>query len=133
VKNGSATGCTIKGDALSAKSAGTCVVTATRKAKGATPKVTSRRVTIHFDLTIAVAFNAHSSVLSHTAMVAITNFAKSLKRGDAVVCTGYAKGDVALASKRAASVERFLATLVNVHVTMRSITNGANNRVSLAS
>ena len=132
VRDGSATGCAIKGDALSAKSAGTCVVTAIRKARGSTPKVTSKPVAIHFDLTLTIDFGSRVSSLGTFSMAAIANFAKSLRAGDTVVCTGYAKGDRVLASSRAASVARYLATLVRVHVTMKSVTNGADNKAVLA-
>jgi outer membrane protein OmpA-like peptidoglycan-associated protein len=111
---------------------GTCVVTATRKAKGSTPKVSSKPVDIHFDLSLTIEFAVGSGSLSHAAKAAIANFAKSLRRGDVAVSTGYAKGDRALASKRAASVARYLANFVKVHVTMRSITSGVNNRVVVA-
>jgi len=131
-KNGSATGCTIKGDALTAKSAGTCVVTATRRSKGSTPKVSSKPVTIAFDLTLSIVFSARSSSLSHVEVTAIADFAKSLNSRDTVVCTGYAKGDRALALKRAASVARYLANYAKVHVTTRVVTNRADDRATLA-
>jgi hypothetical protein len=132
VKNGSATGCSIKGDALSAKSAGTCVVIATRKAKGTTPKVSSKPVAIHFDLALTIDFGPRVSSLGTASRAAIANFAKSLRAGDAVICTGYAKGDRVLASSRAAAVARYLATFVTVHVTMKSVTNGADDKAVLA-
>jgi hypothetical protein len=132
VKNGTAKGCSIKGDSITAKSAGTCIVTATRQARGAAPKVSSKPVAIHFDLTLTIDFGSRVSSLGTVSMAAIANFAKSLRAGDTVVCTGYAKGDRVLASSRAASVARYLATLVRVHVTMKSVTNGADNKAVLA-
>jgi hypothetical protein len=55
-----------------------------------------------------------------------------LTSGESVVVTGYAKGDAALATRRAQSVERTLASRVKVHTTLRSVTNGANNKAILA-
>ena len=49
VKNGTAKGCSIKGDSITAKSAGTCIVTATRQARGVAPKVSSKPVIIRFE------------------------------------------------------------------------------------
>ena len=48
VKNGTAKRCAIHGDSLSTRSAGTCVVTATRQAKGLAPKVSSKPTIVRF-------------------------------------------------------------------------------------
>jgi len=138
VKNGTAQSCAIKGDSLTAKSAGTCIVTATRQPRGLVPKTSSKPTTLRFEKSkssthsIILIFVAHVGTLNSAAKAAIAHFAKPLKSGDAVVSTGYAKGDPALASRRAASVARYLASLVRVHVTRRSVTNGADNKVILA-
>jgi iron transport multicopper oxidase len=138
VKNGTAKGCAIKGDALTAKSAGTCIVTATRLARGSTPQVSSKPAIIRFDKSaprtnsLTINFGAHVSTLSNVSVVAIATFAKSLKNGDWLICTGYAKGDPALATRRAASVTRYLISLVKVYVTLRSATIGGDNKAILA-
>jgi hypothetical protein len=49
VRDGTAKGCSIKGHSLRAKSAGTCIVIATRLAKGSTPKISSRPTTFRFE------------------------------------------------------------------------------------
>jgi outer membrane protein OmpA-like peptidoglycan-associated protein len=138
VKNGTAKSCAINGHSLTAKSAGTCIVTATRRAKGSTPKFSSKPTIVRFEKSkssihsITIDFGAHVNTLNSASKAAIVNFAKPLKNGDTVVSTGYAKGNLALASRRAASVARYLARLVRVHVTLRSVTNGADNKAILA-
>jgi outer membrane protein OmpA-like peptidoglycan-associated protein len=133
VKDGTAKGCTIKGDSLSAKSAGTCVVTAIRQAKGTTPVITSGPTVIRFDKSassakvLTITFAAHSSALDSASEIALKTFATSLNNGDSLLCTGYAKADTALASQRAAVVAQYLTNLVRVHVTLRSVTKVANN------
>jgi hypothetical protein len=137
VSNGTAKGCTIKGDAITAKGAGTCIVTATRLASGSTPKVSSKPAIIRFDKiesrtnALTITFGARVSTLSSVSMVGIATFAKSLKNGDWLICTGYAKGDPALATRRAASVARYLISLVKVYVTLRSVTIGADDKAIL--
>jgi len=139
VKDGTAKGCTIKGQLLTAKSTGTCVVTATRRARGATPEISSKPMNIRFDAsasrptTLTISFGAGASVLTTTAMAAIQTFVSRLTTGDAVVCTGYAKGNSELATRRAESVGRYVLNLINVRVTLRSVINGADNKVILTS
>jgi len=48
VRNGSATGCVLHGLVLTAKSAGTCIVTAERAARAATRAVSSRATVVMF-------------------------------------------------------------------------------------
>jgi hypothetical protein len=48
VRNGSATGCVLHGSVLSAKSAGTCIVTAVRAARGTTRAVSSKATAVAF-------------------------------------------------------------------------------------
>jgi hypothetical protein len=137
VSNGTANGCTIKGDSITAKSAGTCIVIATRQARGSTPEVSSKPAIIRFDKSaprtnaLTITFGARVSALSSVSMVRIATFAKSLKNGDWLICTGYAKGDPALATRRAASVARYLISLVKVYVTLRSVTIGADDKAIL--
>ena len=137
MKNGTAKGCAIKGDALTVKSVGTCIVTATRLANGSTPKVSSKPAIIRFDKSaprtnsLTISFGAGVSSLSSLSVVAIATFAKALTKNDTVVSTGYAKGDPALAARRAASVARYLTGLVTVHVTLRSVTFGADDMAIL--
>ena len=137
VKNGTAKGCAIKGHALTAKSSGTCIVTATRLANGSTPRVASKAAVIRFEKSarrthsLTINFGAGASSLSSLSVVAIATFAKSLTNNDTVVSTGYAKGDPALAARRAASVARYLTSLVAVHVTLRSVTIGAGAKAIL--
>jgi len=137
VKNGTAKGCAIKGDALTAKSVGTCIVTATRLANGSTPKVSSKPAIIRFAKraprtnSLTISFGAGVSSLSSLSVIAIATFAKSLTKNETVVSTGYAKGDRALAARRAASVARYLTGLVTVHVTLRSVTSGADDKAIL--
>ena len=130
--------CAINGDSLTAESAGTCVVTATRRAKGLVLKFSSKPTIVRFEKSkssahsITIDFGAHVRTLNSASKAGIANFAKPLKNGGTVVSTGYAKGNLALASRRAASVARYLARLVRVHVTLRSVTNGADNKAILA-
>jgi outer membrane protein OmpA-like peptidoglycan-associated protein len=134
VRDGSAKGCSLKGDELSVKSAGTCLVSAKRSARGSTPAVSSKTITIRFSAlsssahTLTVVFGAGASALTSASKRALTKFAAALKSTDTVVSTGYAKGNRALALRRATSVARYLKILGVMHVIVRSVSNAANNK-----
>jgi hypothetical protein len=142
VRDGTATGCAISGSALSAKSAGTCLVTATKLANGTNPAVSSSATSVLFtskSLTsrpgpVTITFIGASSALSGADKTALTRLARELRSNDVVTCTGYAKNNSKLALTRAEVVARFLTSRVDVHVHLREIvTDAANKVISLAS
>jgi outer membrane protein OmpA-like peptidoglycan-associated protein len=107
-------------------------VSAKRLALGSTPAVSSKTVAIHFDISLTVTFAAGASALNGASVSALKQLARSLKNGEVLTSTGYARGDAALALRRATSVARYLESLARVHVTLRSVSNGANNKVILS-
>jgi hypothetical protein len=136
VRDGTAKGCAISGDKLSATSAGTCVVRANKAASGTNPAVSSSATTISFTGKISVArpapltvlFSGTSDVLSNADKLALGALARKLQPGNIVVCTGYANGDAALALLRANSVAHFLTSRVKVHVTLEAVTHVVANK-----
>jgi hypothetical protein len=133
VRDGTATGCAVSGDKLRAKSKGTCEVTATKSANGSSPAVSSSPTTITFDgtalvkaaATLTVLFTGTNSALSSADTSALARLTKKLKPGEEVTCTGYAKGQTALALRRANSVARYLTRHIKIHVTSAIVTNVA--------
>jgi hypothetical protein len=73
VRDGTAKGCAIKGHSLRATSTGTCIITATRLAKGSTPKISSRPTIIRFEKgaprvkALTTSFGNRSSLLSRAS------------------------------------------------------------------
>jgi outer membrane protein OmpA-like peptidoglycan-associated protein len=131
--------CTLKGSVLRAKKPGSCIVTATRAARGMTPEVTSAPTTIMFTkstprtpvLASVVLFSASSESLSAAAKTVLDAFAKKIAISNTVVVTGYAHANVALAKRRASIVAHYLVSRVQVHVTLKTITVTALHEVSL--
>jgi outer membrane protein OmpA-like peptidoglycan-associated protein len=123
VTNGTAKGCAIANGELTAASAGTCLVTATKALDGTYSATTSTATTVAFVLparpgAVSVSFSGSSSVLSVSGRRALTALAKKLVAGASVTITGYAGGDKQLATARASAVRQYLATRVKVHVTL---------------
>lgn len=141
VTNGTATGCEVSGSTLSAESAGTCVVTATRSASGMNPAVSSSATTISFTgklsvshlAPVAVTFASSSDVLSTSDKLALAALGRKLKTDAAVTCTGYAKGNASLALARAKTVDHFLSSRVNVRVTLKAVATVSANKVIVTS
>ena len=139
--NGTATGCAISGTSLSAQSAGSCLVTATRTANGTNPAVSSSATSVTLSPTVStvrsssltVIFAAKSGVLNVGAKRTLQAFAKKLAAGDSVIVTGYAKDNSVLAKSRAKTAANYLSSWVKVHVTLKSVTNVAVDKVTVAS
>jgi hypothetical protein len=137
VHDGTASGCAIYGEVLSAKSAGTCIVTATKAASGATPAVSSSATTISFTGKVAISksgpvtiyFFGTSSSLGGAGKKALTELARELKNNNVVTCTGYAKSDVKLALTRANVVAHYLTSRIRVRVNLKEVSNAAANEV----
>jgi outer membrane protein OmpA-like peptidoglycan-associated protein len=79
---------------------------------------------------VSVTFGAKSSALSSGAKKALRAFALGLE-GHSVICTGYAKGNAVLAKERARSVAQYLSSRTRVHLTLKSVTNVAIERVTV--
>jgi hypothetical protein len=136
VVNGSAKGCAISGSSLSATSAGTCVVTAT-KAGDTTYLANSSTANVALALparpaTLTVAFGANSSALSSSAKSELASLSKKLVRGASVTVTGSARGNAKLAKGRAAAVASYLAGKDQTHATIKTVTSSTANTVTVA-
>ncbi len=140
VSNGTATGCSITDYELSAKSDGTCIVTATRSASGSNPAISSSATTITFagKVTIlrpgpvTVTFTSSSSALNAADKKVLATLARKLEVGDSVTCTGYAKGDSALALRRASVAAAYLSGRVKLHISLKGVTSLTDNKVIVA-
>jgi outer membrane protein OmpA-like peptidoglycan-associated protein len=141
VSNGTATGCAITGSSLAVTKAGTCIVIATQAANGTNAAVSSSATTISFapkvstasPVAITVSFAAKSNALSAEAKKALRALATKLVAGASVTITGFAKGDSVLAKSRAKTVANYLASLVKIQVTLKSVTGVAAERATLTS
>jgi len=139
VTDGTAKGCEVSGHELSAKSSGTCLVTATKSANGTVLALSSVPTAISFTGRSTVArpkpltlvFASSSGALTAADQRALANWARLLKAGEKVVCRGYAKGDAALALRRATSVARHLSR-DDVHVVIEAVTNAITNKAIVA-
>jgi hypothetical protein len=137
-KNGTATGCIIKGASLSVGSAGSCIVTATKSAGSTGAAVSSSATTVTFTKvsrarieTVTVMFAAQSSALNAGAKSDLLALAKKLVAGDSVMCTGYAKSDAVLARRRATVIANFLSNRVKLRLTLKSVTNVASENATV--
>jgi hypothetical protein len=101
--DGTARGCTITGDLLTAASAGTCDVVATKAASAQYEASTS----IAFDSRVAVApkslivhYASTATAMTSSSRAAATVFARQLVKGDVVTLRGSDKGDPKIATTR---------------------------------
>jgi outer membrane protein OmpA-like peptidoglycan-associated protein len=136
VTNGTASGCSIKANALSATSAGTCLVTATKAADANYSAISSVQTTVTLSLparpvTLSLNFAAGKSSLSASEKSALVSLSKKLLAGASVTITGYAKANKALALSRARVVANYLSSRVKVHVTLATSTSTAVNKVTV--
>jgi hypothetical protein len=139
--NGTAGGCALSGSSLSAASAGTCVVVATRAANATNAAVSSPATLITFaprvstasPVTLTVSFTSKSSALSAQTKKALRALAAKLVNGASVTITGYAKDDAALAKDRAKAVANYLSSFAKIHVTLKSSTTAAVARATVSS
>jgi outer membrane protein OmpA-like peptidoglycan-associated protein len=138
VTDGSATGCAITNGVLRSKSAGTCIVTATRAADATYEVVSSlpTTITMHPALavkpsTVTVRFAAAKSVLSAADKNSLTALAKKLSAGASVTITGYAKGNTTVAMRRATAVANFLKSKVRVTTTLKVVTKSLVSEVTV--
>jgi hypothetical protein len=137
VANGTATGCAITAGSLSATSAGTCVVTATKAADASyssassTASVTFAKAKAAPSATpslaraspISLVFTYYSSALTNSTRAALIDLSRKLVHGASVKIIGYADFDIPLATSRANAVKKFLQGLVPVKVKIEIVTN----------
>jgi hypothetical protein len=105
--DGTAKGCVVTGDALTASSAGTCNVVATKAASAQYETMTSSTASITFVTKVAVSsksfilhYGNRSTVMGSTLRAAAAAFSRQLVRGDVVTVRENDKGDVKIATIR---------------------------------
>ena len=121
VANGTATGCAVTGTALKSFTPGHCVVTATKASDTTYASATSVATTVTFTKlpipgAVRIGFAANSYRLSAGARNQINSLVKKLTTHSVVSITGYAKGNLGLARRRASIVAQFLAPRVRVKI-----------------
>ena len=136
VAKGTASGCAISSGSLTARSAGTCIVTASKAADPNYDAVTSNATTIAFSLPanpskITAMFATGKSTLSAGTKAALRSLAKKLLPGAAVTVTGYAKGQSLLARSRAEAVAKYLKQFLHVKVTLKTVTTSHSNEATI--
>jgi surface protein len=116
VVDGTATGCVIDGDTLTATSAGTCLVTATEAATDTTAAESSAPTSIVFASAaipaiprpLTLGFAPKSKTIGGGEQRAVTALSKKLEAGASVTVTGYAQHNTTLARQRANAVAALL-------------------------
>lgn len=141
VINGSAQGCSLKGNSLSATKAGTCLVTATKGPDVNNGSVSSPATAVTMEATpssarpatVSLVFSSASSALSVGAKRSLLSLSNKLLSGASITVTGYAKGNSALALRRASAAANALKadTPGPLHVTLHVVTSVSQNAVTL--
>ncbi|MDE3064328.1 MAG: hypothetical protein KGJ36_01480 [Acidobacteriota bacterium] len=121
VTGGSASGCKVSGVTLTFSGTGTCIVTATKAGDSIYVATTSQPATIvvsklAIPAAVRVNFKANSSALTAAARSSLVALSKKLTTRSRVSITGYARGNLGLAIRRASAVSKFLNSRVRVHV-----------------
>jgi hypothetical protein len=135
--NGTARGCAVTEDSLTATSAGTCVVTATKAADltylsvSSTASVTfkaprSARVT-----PVSVTFTYGSNALSGAMKAMLITLSRKLTNGSRVTLIGFALKDSPLAISRVRAVKYYLWRFKSVAVNFRIVTNVSARSVKI--
>jgi hypothetical protein len=134
VTNGSATGCAIVGTTLKSATAGTCIVTATKSNDATYASTSSSATTVTFaklaiPRAVRVTFTNNSAALTGAARNAIVALIRKLTVHSVVSITGYAKGNAALAHRRAQVAETFLVQRLHVRVQLHWSTAASTQSV----
>jgi hypothetical protein len=121
VTNGTATGCALSGFALTSATPGTCIVTATKASDSTYVAISSAATTVTFaklaiPSAVRLGFPKNSNALSGAARNAIVVLIRKLTVHSVVSITGYAKGNAALAHRRAAAAGTYLSQRLHAHV-----------------
>ncbi len=134
VTNGSAKGCAISGSSLTATSAGTCLVTATKASDGTYLAISTSPTAVSMALparpkTLTVEFKAGSAALTSAAKGALSTLSRELVKGASVTVTGFAKGNAKLARSRASAVANYLQS--KAHATIKTNTSSSANSATV--
>jgi hypothetical protein len=134
VTNGSATGCAIVGTTLKSATAGTCIVTASKSNDATYASASSSATTVTFaklaiPRAVRVTFTNNSAALTGAARNAIVALIRKLTVHSVVSITGYAKGNAALAHRRAQVAETYLIQRLHVHVQLHWSTAASSQSV----
>jgi hypothetical protein len=132
VIDGTATGCMIHGNELTATGSGTCKVTATKAADADFSFALSNPLSVEMvaksqPVPVVIQFAPSKSSLSAQSRRSLKTLAGEIKDGEVVTCTGYAVNNASLALRRAAVVAYFLLSFKSVRVSLLSVTNGHDN------
>jgi hypothetical protein len=134
VANGTATGCALSGATLTSGTPGTCTVTATKASDSTYVVVSSAATTVTFaklpiPSAVRLTFAKNSSALTGAARNAIVVLIRRLTVHSVVSITGYAKGNAALAHRRAAAAHTYLIQRLHLHVQLHWNTASATQTV----
>jgi hypothetical protein len=137
VTGGTASGCTISGKTLTYSSLGTCVVTASKAGNttyiaASSPATTISITKLPIPGVVRIMFTANSSVLSGAAKNQIVVLIRKLTVKSSVTITGYAKGNLGLAQRRAVAVSQFLVARLHVKLSRSFVTKVALSAAQVA-
>jgi hypothetical protein len=136
VANGTAKGCVLTGATLKSSTSGTCIVTATKANDATYASISSSATTVTFAKlavphVVRLTFTANSSALSGAARNAIVVLIRKLTVHSVVSITGYAKGNAALAHRRASAADTYLVQRLHVRVQLHWSTASTTTGVLL--
>jgi hypothetical protein len=125
VTNGTARGCQLSGESLTASAPGTCVVTATRAGDATYAPTSSTATFVSMTLPsrpalVRVSFASASTTLSSVAKRSLLVLAKKLVAGASVTVTGYAMGNRTRARHRALEAANYLKSHSSIHVIVKT-------------
>jgi hypothetical protein len=137
VTGGTASGCTISGKTLTYSSLGTCIVTASKAGDttyiaASSPATTISITKLPIPGVVRIMFAANSSVLSGAAKNQIIVLIRKLTVKSSVTITGFAKGNLGLAQRRAVVVSQFLMARLHVRLSRSYVTNVALSAAQIA-
>jgi hypothetical protein len=137
VANGTATGCTITGTTLKSFTAGTCIVTVNKANDATYAAISSGATTVTFAKlaipgAVRLTFAANSAALAGRARTAIIILIRKLTVHSVVSITGYAKGNTALAHRRAQIAETYLIQRLHVRVQLHWNSTSATQGVIIS-
>jgi hypothetical protein len=135
VSNGSAGGCAVSDGFLSATTAGTCLVTATKGIDGTyLPISSTSAVEMNYPPKphpLTIDFKSQSAALNTVAKKALYKLSRQLITGALLTITGYARGDAKLARSRALNVRTTLGVVYGLRVTVKTNTSVGINSATV--
>ena len=134
--NGSARGCKVTKGLLTARSAGTCIVTATKAADATYQPNSSLPTTVWLFLpsaprAVTIRFFGDRSTLGASAQAELRSLAKRLIPGATLTVYGSSNGHATLERRQAAAIANFLKKQVRINVKMKIVKGSSADELTV--